>query len=36
MILNTETQIYANCLWIKALWYTARELALGFRIHAII
>jgi len=36
MILNPETQICANCLWFKALCYTARELALGFRIHAII
>jgi hypothetical protein len=36
MILNPETQICVNCLWFKALWYTARELALGFQNHAII
>jgi arginine exporter protein ArgO len=36
MILNPETQICANCLWFNALCYTARELALVFRNHAII
>jgi len=36
MILNPETQICANCLWLKALCYTAREMALGFRNHAMI